>query len=470
MSEINQDKPTFGQYGKSFQEKIMQALLCDRKWAEQLLEVFDVQYFELKHLQYLGEKYFSYAKKYKDFPTLQLLIPMIKDELKSSSDQAFKKEVIDYLLRMRANPDPGDLPLVKDKTLDFCRKQALKLALEKVVDNIATEKYESIVDIIRRAVSVGTVSNTGHDFFEDMDARFVESPRYPLATGIEQLDCKEILQGGLGRGELGVIMAPTGVGKSHFLTMLGANALRMKKNVLHYTFELSETVTGIRYDSNLTSVPSNEVIENKDKIIEFYKNSTDLGRLVIKEFPANSATINMLRQHVEKLSLTKGFVPDLITIDYADIMRSSRQFDALRHELKLVYEELRGWAMEMKIPIWTASQTNRDATDKESVGLESIGEAYGKAQTADVILSISRRQAEKASGIGRIFVAKNRAGKDGLLFPIKIDTARSTFQILGDAPMPTAEEEIDEKATLRRALKDKWKELQNDHALAQDGQ
>lgn len=450
---------SFGQYGKSFQEKIVQALLSDRQFAEQMTEVFKVQYLELKYLAFLAERYFNHAHKYKVFPTLQLLLTIIKDELKVGTDVILKDQIIEYLMRMRANPDPGDLQYVKEKALDFCRKQALKAALTEAVDQMAAEKYEQIVESIKKAVVVGTTPALGHDFFQDYEARFTRLQRNAIATGLSELDRKDILNGGLGAGEIGVIIAPTGVGKSHFLVMLGCNALRNGLNVLHYTMELSEAAVGIRYDSNLCDLDSNQVIDNKDNVLAAYQQQK-LGRLIIKEFPTNTATIYTLRAHIERLDL-RGFQPDLIIIDYADIMRSTRQYDSLRHELKLIYEELRGFASEKKIPIWTASQSNKEGSGADIVDLNNMSEAYGKAMVADVVLSVSRRSHEKSSGQGRLYVAKNRAGRDGLVFPCLIDTARSKFAISGkgggfDAAVADDEDEM------KKALRNKWKQLRNE--------
>jgi len=140
---MESNEVSFGQYGKSFQEKIMQALLTDPKWAEQMMEVFTTSYFDLKYLQYLSDRYFQYAKKYKDFPSLQMLVTIIKDELKQpGSDAALRDQIVDYLQRVKANPSPQDLPFVKDKSLDFCKKQALRTAMIKAVDLVATDKYE----------------------------------------------------------------------------------------------------------------------------------------------------------------------------------------------------------------------------------------------------------------------------------------------------------------------------------------
>lgn len=462
MSSVTSSTASFSQYGKGFQEKILQALLSDRPWAEQLLEVFDVSYFDVKYLAFLADRYFGYAKKYKVFPTLQLLVTIIRDELKTGTDVVLRDQIIDYLTRMRSNPDPGDLQYVKEKTLDFCRKQALKQALETAVDQIESGKYEQIVEGIKKAVCVGTTPALGHDFFQDYDVRFTRMQRNCVSTGLDELDKRDILNGGLGAGELGIIVAAPGVGKSHLLTFLGANALRNGIDVLHYTMELSEEAVGRRYDSNLCEIDSNDVIEDKDNIIQKYK-SMKLGRLMIKEFPTSTATIYTLRSHIERLDL-KGFRPGLMIIDYADIMRSTRQFDSMRHELKLLYEELRGFAAEKRLPIWSASQSNKEGATSDIIDLGNMAEAYGKAMVADVVLSVSRKAHEKSEGFGRLYVAKNRAGRDGIVYPIKIDTARSKFEITGRAGTPEESTSEDERG-FKRALRDKWREVQADAVL-----
>jgi replicative DNA helicase len=426
---------SFGSYGKAFQEKIVQGLLTDRLWAEQMSEVINVDFFDLKYLKFLADRYFRYHTKYKDFPTLQ------------------------FLQRIRHNPDMGDLEYVKDKALDFCRKQAFRGALEQAVDLIQTDKFDSVMDLMRNALSVGTTPSIGHDLFEDMEARFVTVSRHPVPTGMESLDQKGILNGGLGRGEIGVVAAPTGVGKSHMLVNLGAAAVKRGKNVIHYTFELTENATGLRYDSNICMIPSNEVPERSDEVRGAYAEMEGLGRLIIKEYPTGAATVQTLRSHIEKLSL-KGFIPDLLVIDYADIMRSSRQYESMRHELKKVYEDLRNLAMEKQIPIWTASQSNRESASSDIVGLENMSESYGKAQVADVVISISRKPTEKASGLGRIFIAKNRAGRDGILFPVKLNTAMSMFSVIENADEMTLEEAKDKNETdIKKVLQKKWKQV-----------
>lgn len=447
----------FGQYGKHFQEKIFQALISDIRYASQMMEIMHPDFFELKYLQYLTEKYFSYRNKYRSFPSLKLLVSIVRDELNDDSSIILREQVVEFLHRLKSNPELGDQKYVKEKSLDFCRTQAFKEALEQSVELIATEKFESVLGLMKSAVCMGMSNTTGHDFFEDMEARFKKSNRVVVPTGLARLDSHDILRGGLGKGEIGVVTANTGVGKSHWLVQMGANAMAAGKNVVHYTFELSEESVGIRYDSCLTNVPSNEIVNRKEEVKSFYEDKK-LGRLFIKEYPTGSASVVTIKNHLDKL-LLKDFKPHVIIVDYADIMRSTRSYDSLRHELKLVYEELRNLAMEMNIPVWTASQANRDSANSDIVGLENMSEAYGKAMVADVVISLSRKSTEKAGGTGRLYVAKNRAGRDGLLFPISIDTARSKFDILDENHLTLNEALKEDESDMKSKLREKWKDV-----------
>jgi len=458
LTEDNSFGNHFSKYGRTFQEKIFHSLLIDHQWAAQMIEVMTHEHFELKYLQYLCDRFFGFHLKYKNFPTLNLLVSIIKDELTTGNDVILREQVVEFLSRIKTSPNLGDLSYVKEKTLDFCKKQVLQQALEESVKAISSENYESVLNIMKDAVFKGSPSTIGHDFFKDHEARFAKISRITCPTGIAHLDNKDVLNGGLGRGEIGVIAANTGVGKSHFLVAMGAEALRVGKNVIHYTFELSETQVGIRYDSNLCNISSSDIIDKKDDVLSHYKDNQH-GRLIIKQYPTGSASIVTLRNHIEKLAM-KNFVPSLIIIDYADIMRSTRQFDSMRHELKLIYEELRNLAMEMNIPIWTASQANRESSKSDVVGLENMSEAYGKAMVADVVVSISRKPMEKSTGAGRLFVAKNRAGRDGILFPIRIDCAKSKISVIDDPGELSVIDLVESHNTgTKDMLKSKWKEI-----------
>jgi replicative DNA helicase len=443
----------FGNLGRSFQEKVIQALLTDRIWATSFIEVFNLdECVEPVYLKLVASKYLNYYTNYKEFPTLELLLTIIKDDLSNGADLVLRQQCHEFLQKVVRNENGNDLPWVKDKAFTFCRQQMLKKALSKSVDIILTDKYETVVDIMKDAIAAGVASSPGHDYNNDIDVRYSVTFRHPIRTGMPELDDKRVMAGGLGAGEIGIVVAPSGVGKSHLLTHFGAQALSEGKNVFHYTMELNERYVGIRYDSNLTGINSSDCAEATDLIKEYFEAHKDkLGRLIIKEFPARSITCNTIKAHVEKMSY-KGVKPDLILIDYAGIIRSTERYELPRLEMQYVIQEIRKLGKELDVPVWTALQSNKDGAKSDIVDLTNMAESYGQAAEADFVLGLQRMSTQKATGYGTLFVAKNRFGVDGLQFKVHLDTARSKIKVL------TAEEVEGmqlEQESERQTLQDK---------------
>jgi len=421
---------TFVGFDKSFQEKIIQALLIDRVWASQMAEVVHIEFFEYNHIKKIAASYFNYHKKYKEFPSIEMLAHILADDLRGTQDAILKDQIKGLLEKTEVSPDLVDLGYVKDKSLDFCRRAGLQKALEESVDLIETEKYEKVVEVIKTAINAGNEHSAGLDLTDDIDARYSETFRKTTPTGVPELDKREILNGGLGGGEIGVVVAMSGGGKSHVLTHFGATALLHGKNVLHYSYELSERATGIRYDSHLLGIDSLDLYDRKEEVRQYYKeNGENLGRLKIKYYPTGSATVNTIRAHIDKLSV-ENFRPDLIIIDYAGIMRSTERYELLRLELKKIFEELRGFAAEINVPIWTAAQSNKEGSNTDVIDMTNMAEAYAQAHVADFILGLSRKSMNKSTGYGNIFVAKNRNGMDGIKFDVHLNTAQSRLRVL----------------------------------------
>lgn len=448
-------------FDRSFQDKIVQSMVLDRAWASQFSEVLELDYFGYAYQKLVATVYLKYYKNYKEFPSQELLLSIVKDELKISSDAILTEQVKTLLKRIATNQDLGDLAFVKDQSLSWCKKMALTKALDKSISYAENEDdHEKIIAVLQKAISAGNSHTSGLDLFDDVDARYSETYRQTVATGVKELDQRKILNGGLGSGELGIVVAPTGVGKSHCLIHFGAQALLQGKNVIHYTFELNERNMGIRYDSHLLGINSTDCFEHKDKIKKFYDdNKESLGTLRIKYFPTGVASVVTLRNHLQKLATT-GFRPDIIFVDYAGIMRSTSKYELLRLELKKVCEELREFADEVGVPVWTALQSNKEGASSEIVDLTNMAESYAQAHVADFVIGLSRQSSQKAKGFGNVFIAKNRAGMDGIKYPVHLDTARSFLKILSDDEVGNYLGDIeDEKkddaiAYLRRTYRD----------------
>lgn len=454
------------QFDLSFQEKIIQAMVTDRPWAAQISEVIDVEFFEFAHLRLLSSKFLDYYRKYKEFPSVEILINIVKGEVRH--DDQLKQQVIQVIANIKNKKDLGDLGYVKEKAMSFCRQQSFKKALIDCTELIASEdQYDHAIEIIKRSISAGQVQSPGISLGneDDIDARYSETYRNTVRTNIQtlsgdsSLDDRKILNGGLGSGEIGVCIASTGVFKSHLLVHVGSQALLQGKNVLHVTCELNERAVGIRYDSHLLGIDSLDCRDHKDEVKKFYQeNASCLGRLQIKYFQTGTATINTLRTFIDKLTF-QNFRPDFLIVDYAGIMRSTEKYELPRLELKKIYEELRGFAGEFDIPLWTACQSNKEGAEADIISLANMAEAYAQAHICDFVIGIGRPESQKATGLGTLFVAKNRAGVDGISFKVRLNTAQSRIHILSEDDVKTlsAEEtkrQEDEMNIVRRTYRE----------------
>ena len=415
-------KENFSQYGKEFQETLCQLVLLDRPFADQIFEVLNINFLELKHLQVFIKVIQKYREKHKTHPSEVAMKAVLRTQLSDEPDSV-QKLVRDYFARIHKT-EPLDAEYIKDTSLDFCRKQKLKEAMLKSVRLLKSSSFDEISQVINEALKLGADSDFGHDYLKDFEQRFLIKARNPVRTGWAEID--RITNQGLGAGELGVVIAPTGAGKSMALVHLGAQAVMDGKKVVYYTLELADTVVGSRFDSCITNVPLGSLFDFQDEIYE--KVEALPGQLVVKEYPTKSSSVVTLKNHLEKLC-NRGFKPDVIIVDYADLLRPSSALREKRHELETIYEQLRGLAQEHKCCVWTASQTNRSGLNAEVITMESISEAFNKCFVADFIFSISRTAEDKLNNQGRIFIAKNRNGVDGVIYPIFMNTSNITIKV-----------------------------------------
>ena len=274
-------------------------------------------------------------------------------------------------------------------------------------------------------MKVGTETDLGHDYKDDFESRIEDVKRDTVPSDWTPIN--DLMDGGLGPGELGVVVAPSGVGKTWILTALGASAVRQGLSVVHYSLELSEHYVGQRYDTVFSNIPSADIKQRKDEVREKIKGLK--GNLLIKYFPPKGVSAKKVAQHIDKM-IANDNKPDLIIIDYADLLLShSNKTDSTYAEQGGVYIDLRGLSGEYGIPIWTASQTNRSAIDSEVIEADKISDSYAKVMNADFIMSWSRKSKDKLNNTARCHVMKNRFGPDGITFPCKMDTNTGFIEV-----------------------------------------
>ena len=448
--KLNGEPVNFSKYGKSFQEKLCMVILDDRPFADQIEEVLDVNFLELNYLKLFLNKIFDYRKKYGVHPSRDIMKTILRSELDNENDLT-AKQVREFYVRSQVNA-LTDVEYIKDTSLDFCKKQNLKSAMVKSIGLLQSSSFDEISQVINDSLKLGMDNEEGYDWKRDFEERFKPRFRNPVTTGWELID--NICKGGLGQKELGVVIAPTGAGKSMALVHLGTQALREGKTVVHYTLELQDTVVASRYDACLTKIPLQSLTSFKEKIYEEVVGIE--GKLIVKEYPTKTASTQTIRNHLEKLRM-RDIDVDMIIIDYGDLLRPVRYLKEKRNELESIYEELRGIAAEYEAPVWTASQTNRSGLNAEVITMESISEAFNKCFVADFIFSISRTIDDKVANTGRLFVAKNRNGPDGLVFPLFMDTSNVCIKVLE----PSEEDELVEVSVKKQKenLVEKYKKF-----------
>ena len=424
-------KADFGRYGKSFQEGLVQLIFEDRPFADQITEVLDVEFLELEYLRTFVAKIVHYRTKYGKHPSTNAMISILRTELDRETEVT-QQQVRDYFARVHTNEIADDIDYIKETSLDFCRKQKLKEAMMKSVNLLQTCSFDEISKVINDALKLGSENNFGHAFIADFEERYKPKFRLPVTTGWKEIDT--ITSGGLGRNELGVVIAPTGAGKSMALVHLGSQAIKEGKTVIHYTLELQDMVVACRYDSCITKYPLSDLTNFKDEIYEEIKDLD--GTLIVKEYPTKSASTNTIKAHLARL-VKRGIEPGLIIVDYADLLRPVVVRKEKRTELESIYEELRGLSNEMNCPVWTASQTNRSGLNAEVVTMEQISEAFNKCFVADFICTLSRTIEDKQNNRAKMFIAKNRNGPDGIVYDLFMDTSCVNIKMLPKSVIPS---------------------------------
>ncbi len=453
--EINNLK----KYGTVFQSKCLGLLVSDRAFLERIIEILSPDYFETDAHRWIVKFVMDYFPTYHEIPTMEVFAV----EIQKFTDVVIQAAVREQVTQAYRQVSSSDIVYVKEQFLQFCKTMKLKNAIWESNLLLKTGDYEGIWNVINEASRAGLERNLGHDYMVDIDKRMEDSARETIKTNFDIIDAH--MDGGLGKGELGFVVAPAGSGKSWVLSRLGTEAMRQGKNVMHFTMELNEKYVGLRYDSCISGIAFQDVRKNVGIVKEALAKIP--GKLFIKYFPIKTASAATLKMHIDRFQLITGTKIDLVVVDYADLLRpfvtdkNSNSYS----DGGSVYEELRAILGELQVPGWTASQSNRGAHEEEVIEAHNVAESYKKIMTGDFILSLSRTTADKTAGTGRFLVMKNRFGPDGIIYPVSFDTSCgkiSVYDTKSVEGMEILNKAKNEKENIKGILGKAWKKTHGD--------
>ena len=416
MAVLNQ----LNQYGVGFQVKVMSSLLKHKEFLQNIHDILEEEYFDNPAHKWIVEEILKYHYKYHTTPSLDAL----QVEVKKIDNEVLKVSVIEQL-KEAYKASNEDQEYVEQEFANFCKNQQLKKALLSSVDLLEKGQYDDIRYLIDSALKAGMDKNLGHEYEKDTETRYRAEDRNPIPTPWPHIN--EMLQGGLGAGDVGIIFGNPGGGKSWMLTALGAMPVSLGYTVAHYTLELSEGYMGRRYDATFTGLKVQELGLHRQEVNEMIEKLK--GKLIIKEFSMGKASISSIEAHIQKMT-DLGTRPDLIIIDYVDLLKSKRKSIDRKDEIDDIYISTKDLARDLKLPIWTVSQVNRAGAKDDVIEGDKAAGSYNKIMIADFALSLSRKRLDKVNGTGRAHIMKNRYGGDGMTYPVKINTENGNIEIL----------------------------------------
>ena len=421
----------FDYLGNTFQIQLLNQIVVDKDFSSSIMDVIESSYFDNKYFKIILQMIKEYYVKYESTPNFETLDQIVKSEI---TQEIVAKVVLDTLKQVKDAPFEGTV-FVQEKALKFCKQQELQKAMDKAQKIITEgdfESYDKVEGLVRNALQVGEIDKGQTDIFANLDSVLDEDYRHPIPMGIPGID--RLLKGGLAKGEIGVILAPTGVGKTTILTKIANTAFNLGYNVLQVFFEDNPKIIQRKHFTLWTGIEPDNLVKNKDEVMSKVTEiqETMQNKLVLKKLASDSMTMNQIKNQVRKM-IADGNKLDLVMLDYIDCVLPEstskdewkaegsvmRGFEAMCHELDLVG--------------WTATQGNRSSISAEVVTTDQMGGSIKKAQVGHVIISVAKTLQQKEMNLATIAITKSRLGKDGVVFEnckfdngmLEIDTEQS---------------------------------------------
>lgn len=409
-------------YGIEFQTKVIHSLLKNRQFLMDIRDVLEVEFFQHPGHHWIVGEIKNYFDLYHTTPTLEYF----KIEVKKLENEVLQTAIKEQLKSVYSLVNE-DQEYIEKEFDTFCINQKLKAALLESVDLLNVGDFEAIRSKIDNAIKAGQDKNIGSEWVKDMENRYRETSRSAVPTPWPEIN--KITDGGPGSGDFFLAYGGPGGGKSWSLVAAGGYAALLGYKVIHYTLELGEDYVGKRYDAFINQIPMGELGDNLDIIKA--KLETIENNIIIREYAPKNASLTTIEAHIQKC-IDMGFQPDLIIIDYVDLLKPPNRRKDAKAEIDDLYYGTKGLAKKLKLPIWSVSQVNRAGAKDDIVEGDKSAGSYDKLMIVDFSMSLSRLKKDKTNGTGRWHIMKNRYGPDGMTYNVDIDIDMGNFIITGE--------------------------------------
>jgi replicative DNA helicase len=408
------NEKNFGYLGNTFQIQLLNNIVLYKDFAASIVDVIEPKYFDNQYFKLVMQIIKEYYIKYEHTPSYNTLEQLVKSEVSSPMAQ---KMVLDMVEQVKEAPDGGE-SFVQEKSLKFCKQQELQKVMgkaQKIIDKGDFESYDHLEEMVREALQVGEIDAGTADVFANLDDVLEEDFRHPIPMGIDGID--NLLKGGMAKGELGVILAPTGVGKSTLLTKISNHAFNLGYNVLQIFFEDNPKIIQRKHITLWTEIAPDLLSLHKDKVMKKVQDIKENApnKLILKKLPSDTLTMSQIKNQIRKM-MAEGNKLDMVVLDYIDCVVPDKN---LGDEWKSEGSVMRGFeAMchELDLVGWTATQGNRSSISSEVVTTDQMGGSIKKAQVGHVIISVAKSLQQKEMNLATIAITKSRIGKDGVVF------------------------------------------------------
>ena len=413
---------------------ILKNLIQKEDFTRKVLPFLREDYFSNQEDRLLFKEVADFILKYNQQPTFDALSIEI-DNIRGGTDDTIKS-IQETLKELKKDEESTNEQWLVDSTEKFCQEKAIYNAITQsleIMNGRGNLSKGAIPSLLSDALAISFDPNVGHDYLEQTNERYEHYHRVEERLRFDLDFFNKITKNGVPRKTLNVVMGGVGGGKSLTLCHFSSSYLSMGKNVLYITLELAEEEVAKRIDANLMNITFDDLMalpkDLYDKKIANLKQKTN-GKLIIKEYATATASTIHFRSLLNELNLKKGFVPDVIMVDYLNICASSRikpgnGVNSYTY-VKAIAEELRGLAVEFNVPIWSATQLTRSGYTSTDPGMEDTSESFGLPATADFFVALV--VTEQLAQLNQIMVKqlKNRYNDPGLnkRFVIGVDKAR----------------------------------------------